>query len=801
MEQNISHGNYMENFEDSIEQEIFPGAVERWTRQDNLFYFFSIQATLQVTVISDKVIRFRYGNWDMYEEDFSYAVVSSFQAKVEKMDIAEEEHQFVISTAQLNLYISKATLSTTLTNQAGLVLMEDEKGYHWQEEKRFGGDIVICTKKIQSGENFYGLGDKPTDLNLRGKRLQLWGSDTYGFGKETDPIYKNIPFFIGLHHKTAYGVFMDNTFRSFFDFGHERKNAYSFWAQGGEMNYYFIYGPEILEVSQTYTLLTGKPEMAPLWTLGYQQSKWSYYPEQVVRELAETFRSKKIPCDVIHLDIDYMDGFRCFTWNKDHFPDPAKMIKDLEKDGFKTIVIIDPGIKVDKDYWVYQEGLKHDYFCKRADGPLFKGSVWPGICNFPDFTDPKVREWWAGLFKGLMEAGVHGVWNDMNEPAVFEEGTFPFDVRHDFDGHPGSHRKGHNVYGMQMVRATYHGLKKFASEKRPFAISRSAYAGTQRYAAVWTGDNLATWEHLKIANVQCQRLSASGLSFTGSDIGGFIQSPDGELYTRWIQMAVFHPFFRTHSSGDHGDKEPWTFGQFYEDIVRKFIELRYRLLPYMYTVYRQYASEGIPMIRSLHMIDQTDPETYTRKEEFSLGEHVLVCPLSQKIHGRWLYLPKGSWYYFFNDKKYTDAGETWFDIPLDEMPLFIRAGAVIPFNPVMQYVGEKNVETLTLHTFFGQDQVESLLYADEGDGYSYQQGNYLESTFTTLGEENSAKLSQRQAGNFIPTYDRYKVIFHGLPFAPRTCEADGKAVLFEFTKEENLLTLFVTSNFKNIKVI
>lgn len=688
----------------------------------------------------------------------------------------------------------------SIFNHNGLPILEDEKGYHWHEEKKYGGNIVANTKKLQSGENFYGLGDKPTDLNLRGKRLELWGADTYGFQKETDPIYKNIPFFMGLHHKVGYGLFFDNTFKSYFDFGMERKDAYSFWAEGGEMNYYFIYGPNLVEVSTAYTNMTGKPEMPPLWALGYQQSKWSYYPEKVVRDLAEEFRTRKIPCDVIHLDIDYMDGFRCFTWDKKHFPDPAGMIKDLEADGFKTVVIIDPGIKIDKDYHVYQEGLENNYFCKRSEGPLFRGSVWPGLCHFPDYTNPKVREWWAELFKGLIEAGVKGVWNDMNEPAVFETGTFPLDVRHDYDGHPCSHRKAHNVYGMQMIRATTAGVKKFLNGKRPFTITRSAYAGAQRYAAVWTGDNMATWDHLKFANVQCQRLSASGFSFTGSDIGGFIESPDGELYTRWIQMGVFHPFFRTHSSGDHGDKEPWTYGSEYEHVIRKYIELRYQLLPYMYTAFWQYSSAGIPMIKSLHMIDQSDYETYYRKEEFVLGNNILVCPLSKKQHGRLLYLPHGTWYYFFDDTTYTNAGELWFDIPLDKMPIFIKAGSVIPFNPIMQYVGEKTVDVLTLHVYFGTEKTASQLYVDAGDGYGYQNGAYRISDFSVVGDSYSFELEQSISGAFEPSYQHYEVVLHGLAFNPANCKVDGQPIKFTYDEEKHLLNFKISNDFKELVI-
>jgi alpha-glucosidase len=354
------------------------------------------------------------------------------------------------------------------------------------------------------------------------------------------------------------------------------------------MNYYFIYGPLMRSVAEQYAYITGTAEIPPIWALGYQQSKWSYKPEKQVKEIANEFRKRKIPCDVIHLDIDYMDGYRCFTWNKKEFPDPMRMIKQLQKQGFKIVCIIDPGIKVDKNYSVYKEAFEKNYFCRRADGELMEGDVWPGKCNFPDFTNPQVRKWWSTLFEDLIKAGVRGIWNDMNEPAVFEIGTFPEDVRHDYDGHPGSHRKAHNIYGMQMARATMTGLKKYLGDKRPLNITRSGFSGVQRYAATWTGDNTASWEHLWLANLMCQRLSMSGISFVGSDIGGFIGNPDGELYVRWLQMAVFHPFCRTHSAGldrDSQPHEPWVYGPRFEFIARKFINLRYRLLPYIYTAF------------------------------------------------------------------------------------------------------------------------------------------------------------------------------------------------------------------------
>ena len=275
-------------------------------------------------------------------------------------------------------------------------------------------------------------------MNLRGQRLENWCTDAFGFSKEADPLYRSIPFYYGLHQDKAYGIFFHNSYRSFFDFGKTEADVCAFSAQGGEMDYFFIYGPQLLEVAQQYHELSGKPELPPLWALGYHQCRWSYYPESRVRELADSFRENQIPCDAIYLDIDYMDGYRCFTWNKDYFPKPGKMMKALQKQGFQTVVMIDPGIRVDPDYHVYAEGMEKEVFCRRTNGELMEGPVWPPNCVFPDYTSAAVREWWGNLYKELYKKqGVSGFWNDMNEPAVFKinHKTFPNEVIHDYDGH------------------------------------------------------------------------------------------------------------------------------------------------------------------------------------------------------------------------------------------------------------------------------------------------------------------------------------------------------------------------------
>ncbi|MBK8624060.1 MAG: glycoside hydrolase family 31 protein [Saprospiraceae bacterium] len=747
------------------------------------------QCNLYINFLSKDIVRLRYSTDGHFEPDFSYAISSRFVPEYPEIKVEDFIDHIAVKSISVHLNIHKSDLKVVFTDTAGNIVCRDEKGFHWEEHQTFGGNIVKMSKVVQEGEHFYGMGDKTLHLNLRGRRVTNWAMDTYGFKKEEDPIYKAIPFYTAVHHNKAYGIFFDNTFKASFDFGSERRSVTSFWAEGGEMNYYFINGPELLDVTKRYTQLTGTPELPPMWALGYQQSKWSYYPEAKVKEVTDKLRLLKIPCDVIYLDIDYMNEFRCFTWDKEKFPDPKRMISELKENGFRTVVIIDPGIKIDDQYPVFKEALENNYFCRRADGPYMKGKVWPGDCYFPDFTNPKVRKWWSGLFQELIgEIGVSGVWNDMNEPALFEiEGkTFPPDVRHDFDGHPCSHRKAHNVYGMQMARATYKGVKKYNNGNRPLVITRSAYAGAQRYASGWTGDNIASWEHLWIATMQCQRLSVSGFSFVGSDIGGFIDHPTPELYVRWIQLAVFHPFFRTHSSGDHGEQEPWSFGAETLDIVRKYIELRYNLLPYIYTTFYQYVTEYTPMLKPISIYDQHDQDTLYRVDEFLMGDHILVCPvLEPNAKSRYVYLPKGRWYHFWTNKAYEGGKEILIDAVLEEIPLFIKEGAVIPFYPVMQHTGEKKVDQLVLHVFFGGEGVNSYLYEDSGDGYDYEKGIYNKKRFKMNCTDKSMKLSLKSNGHFEPDYSTYKLLIHGLPFIPTKILMNEKIMESSATNTEN----------------
>ena len=784
---------------------LFPSKIISYRKDVDTLYFTSENnVILQVTVERDSVLRFRYTTTSIFENDFSYAITKYASKGYNHLEILEDEDNYTIVTSKLKCEISKMDMRKSIFDAVdGSLICEDELGFHWEESYELGGDIVKMSFKSQQSENYYGLGDKPVENSLKGKRFENWVTDSYAFGRGTDPIYKAIPFYTALHHEKSYGVFFDNTFRSFFDFCNERRNITSFWAQGGEMNYYFIYGPEMSEVVSNYTDLTGRPQnIPPLWALGYHQCKWSYYPESKVKEVAKKFRELKIPCDALYLDIDYMEGFRCFTWSKEYFPNPKKMVKELADDGFKTIVIIDPGIKIDNEYSVFKEGLDKDYFCKRADGPYMKGKVWPGECYFPDFTNPEVREWWSNLFKELIEdIGVSGVWNDMNEPAVMDVPgkSFPDDVRHNYDGNHCSHRKAHNVYGMQMARATYHGLKKFSYPKRPFVITRAAYSGTQRYTSTWTGDNVATWDHLSIANQQAQRMCMSGFSFVGSDIGGFAEQPNGELFTRWIQLGVFHPFCRVHSSGDHGDQEPWVFGNSITDIVRKFIEIRYQLLPYLYTSFWRYAEEGTPILKSLVLFDQKDPHTHYRNDEFIFGEKILICPiLEPNAKGRRMYFPKGRWYNFWDNSIVAGGEEKWVDADLESMPIFVKEGAIIPKYPIQQYVGEKEIEQLELDIYYKEGIESSEVYEDAHDGYDYKKGRYSLRNFKQVGKRKSLTIQQFKSGKYVTNYDTFKMNIHGLPFKIGKVEIDNEEIDF---KVDFGNTLVISKEFTELHIV
>jgi len=754
---------------------------------------------LIIRLVTPEIFQLTYYLEGDVRSDFSYAIDPGFKAPDFDYSLEENDEHYIIETSSLKATVTKEKLLVDFFDKDGNILCEDEDGFYRRESLMKGISELKVTKKAPRGVRYFGLGDKAVDVDLRGRAYENWNTDSYAYERGEDPLYRSIPFYLALIEDRAYGIFMDNTYRTRFSFDRQKDRVSSFNARGGVMNYYFIYGPGLNEVTERYTKLTGTPEMPPMWALGYHQCRWSYYPEERVRELADTFREKKIPCDAIYLDIDYMDEYRVFTWNERLFPDAGKMISDLRKQGFRTIVMIDPGVKVDKDYFVYRQGVENNYFCKRPDGETVIAPVWPSKCVFPDFTDPEVRNWWADLYKPLInDLEMGGIWNDMNEPAVFEvkRKTFPNDIRHDYDGHPCSHKKAHNIYGMQMAKASLEGIRKHAPDRRPFLLTRANFSGGQRYAALWTGDNIATWDHLRLANEQCQRLSISGYSFVGSDVGGFVKKPDGELLARWMQLSVFHPLFRNHSMGynvdgaaavkkdqvelqkrnTENDQEPWVYGKKFTKINREVINLRYRLLNYLYTSFYSYLNEGTPILKPLAYEDQGDQKAAMQNDAFLFGDDILVSPVLSKGKTEVsTYLPDGKWYHYWDNMVFEGRNSYDISAPLERIPFFVREGTVLPLREVMQYTDEKDPETLELNVYYSNKSKTSLLYEDAEEGLEYKNGEYLLTRFDYDGGTGDRKviLKASREGSYQPTYISVEITFIGLPFEVDTAEVDG----------------------------
>lgn len=723
---------------------------------------------LRLSFLNASLVRCHYQSGPVFEQIPSYGVANDFAASPTPLQEEENPIYYQIATPNLILRIRKKDAGLEFYDaHTGRLLSSDAEGMGFRRDKETGNEFVWVLKKIPQKAHFFGLGDKPCDLNMRGKRFEMWGADHFKYTPESDPLYKSVPFYICANEGQVHGIFFDNTMRSYFDFGHEREDRVLFGADGGFMDYYFIAGKTGLEVVQNYTRLTGLPPMPPLWSLGYQQSRWSYYPQSEVENLAAKLRTRRIPCDVIYMDIHHMKDYQSFTWNREYFSKPAQMIHNLEFNGFKCVCIINPGIKINAENYVWRSGYERNVFCRRHDGMLLMGDVWPGRCNFPDFTSPDTREWWANLFeRQIVKYGVRGIWTDMNEPVIFPDKTFPSDTRHHFDGFTCSHLKAHNVYGQCMAKATRLGMETFAPTRRPFVLSRSGFAGLQRYAATWTGDNYADWSNLKMANHMIQRLATSGISFCGSDTGGFLGHPTPELFCRWMQLSAFQPLFRNHSNGEFGGQEPWCFGEEIEEYCRKAIEERYRLLPYFYTQFYRYSSEGTPIIRSLFLSNTHNEDSYWRSSEFYVGDSLYVVPVHHPDEsGRTLYIPEGNWYSLWDDKPVENAGtERWVETSLANIPVFVRGGHIIPRWPVQQYVGEQSKPKLHYELWWAPDASEqSFYYEDAGDGHGYRIAQYLLHQFDYKSAGNSFCIQQSSTGAYEPCAERVECLLHGLP--------------------------------------
>lgn len=749
---------------------------------------------LRVIALTDTVLRVRESNSGLLPEDASWAVLQS--ARSAQVPVTPQANGF--QTKNLRVKVS-SDLRVEVTDLSGNVIQQDAEPIQWD------GTRFRIYKKKEPNDHFFGLGDKPGPLDRAGQSYVLWNTDTFGWQESTDPIYKSIPFFIEFRAGKALGILFDNTQRSFFDFGHELPDKYSFGSVDGPIDYYLMYGPDPKQVVKTYAWLTGPTPLPPLWSLGFQQSRYSYETETRLMEVANRMRADHIPSDALYLDIDYQVKNRPFTVNEQAFPNFAEMVKKLTDDHFHLVVITDLHIAKlpNEGYSPYDSGTAGDHFVKNPDGSTYVGPVWPGPSVFPDFTQQQTRAWWGTLYKQFVADGVSGFWNDMNEPAVFRypSKTMPDDVQHRID-EPGfakrtaNHLEIHNVYGMENSRATYDGLLALRPNERPFVLTRASYAGGQRYATTWTGDNSSTWNHLRQTTSQLLNLGLSGFSMSGADVGGFAGSPSPELLTKWLELSAFQPIDRDHATKGSRDHEVWVDGPEQEAIRKKFIEERYRLMPYLYTTAEETSRNGMPILRPLflefpHATDDGHPMDMDASGDFLFGPDLLVAPnpSPDEIAPYEVHLPPGVWYDYWSgerlDRRAPIKGrdlekrdETSQQKPLtitpklDSLPLYVRAGSILPIAPLTESTDILPTGPLTLRVYPAllSDATESAsnacegdVYQDDGHTFNFRKGDYLREHFTcSVNPDGSFTLTVAQhEGSFKPWWSTLHFEIYG----------------------------------------
>ncbi len=771
-----------------------------------------------VSFTSADVVRVRIAPSGEFEPDKSYAFDPQFKPSAVNARINERSDEIeLVSPDGIRVVIKRRPFQIEIYDADNRAVLKDDPRRPVLFDPD-SGEIQATKLRPSELETYYGFGEKAfIEMSRNGKHIVNWNTDTFSYPVGTDPIYQSIPFFYALYDGRTYGLFLNNTYRTFFDMGKTSPNRYTFGADGGELDYFVFVGgrnrsPQ--KVLEGYSNLTGRTPLPPIWALGNQQSRWSYFPEKRVKEIASGYRKHRIPADVIYLDIDYMDEYRVFTWDKERFPDPKRMISELREDGFRTVLIIDPGIKVDPNYSTYAEGRKLGMFVKDPDGSELQRDVWPKASAFPDFTDPKAREWFGRQYKAHIDEGVAGFWNDMNEPGVFMTDqtekpeifhhpakTFPYDTPHVGDGVSGDHRRYHNVYGMLMTRSTFEGLKTLVPERRPFVLTRAGFAGVQRYSAVWTGDNLASWDHLAMTIPMLANMSVSGVPFVGADVGGFNDMPSGELYARWLQAAVLTPFLRSHSVGWVGNKEPWEYGEEFTEINRRTAELRYQILPYLYTLFKKHEDDGSPIMRPLWYEFPNEKALYLNNDQFMVGSDIMAAPVVKEgMRTRGIYLPAGAeWIDWWTGEKYESGKIHYLQTPLDMLPLFIRVGAVVPTQDVVQHTGEMPSAKITLNIAAGirPGRAEiAKLYQDAGEGYGYRSGEWSEIAVTHTAGKLLIERKGKYTGQSIGA-----IVVHGVAARPKSIMVDGKTAEFNYDADRKRLEFAVSPDVREVALV
>lgn len=735
------------------------GKVTAWKKIPGGIQGKTERAIFDVRVYNDNVIRVRVSQHKALS-NFSYALQDTAIPVFSRVQYQNTASAITISTAAIAAEIeTKPNLRVTFKDKAGTIINEDVPGQGFGTA--FMGDKVSTYKKLQDGERFVGLGEVLGNLDKRGQSFTLNNTDNYRYGDPRVSMYGSVPFFMGIHHAKVYGLFYHNSYKTFFNFGLSTPYYYSINADGGDADYFFIYDSTPANILQHYTWLTGRMQLPPQWGIGYHQSRCSYYPQSKVLDIARTFRSKNIPLDCIVLDADYLHEYEPFRMNKNRFPDMPGMAAELKGLGIELTASVNPGIKLDTTYAASADAAGKGILLKYSDGSDFISDIPPSRNRFPDFTMPAARSWWIDQMKFLPDNGIHGYWNDMNEPAV--SGSYvPDNVVFNFDGHTTTAAAAKNLYGMQMARSSYESAVKYGNGRRPFVLTRSFFAGVQRYSAVWSGDNMATNEGLLSGVLLNNQLGLSGIPFVGPDLGGYIGDGNKDLFKRWIQVGIFSPFVRNHREFFGAANEPWAYGEEVEAISKTNIQFRYRLLPYIYSTFYEASQTGMPIARSLCINYPYDDRVYDAnyQYEFLFGDALLAAPVTPADKYKKILLPNNNWYDVYTDEKLEGNRELVRELQSWKIPVFVKASSIIPMQQVIQSTSQKPADTLFLHIYNGTEPNTFEYYEDDGATMAYKNGSYCKKAITFNPAGKKIVLSAQQ-GSYVSNFKTVQLVLHG----------------------------------------
>ena len=713
-----------------------PGEVLESDVADGAAVIKCSEGSFEFSCPADGVMRIRTAKEGNFGPGHSWAVLDEGKT-VSPAEIEDSDDSIAVSCGGLSAIVAKSSGALRVFDSDGQIIVRERQGIGvaWLDEG------MTVNFSIEPRTKFFGFGEKTGPMDKTGKKMSMWNSDMV-YSKNYDPLYISIPFTLLLRERRAAGLFFDNPARSRFDVGASNPGTFTYMVDEGELDLYVIEGPEVKKVVERYTALSGRIPLPPRWALGYHQCRWSYETDDEVRELVGQFRKRDIPLDCVHLDIHYLDRYRVFTFHPDRFPDPKKLADDVREKGVKLVAIIDPGVAKAEDYDVYGQAKEMGYLCRDSDGNEYNNRVWPGVVGFPDFSRSEVRKWWGDKHKVLTDAGIEGIWNDMNEPSIwkvdvrYKDYMLPLwpirnpDMVHGEPGEEISHVRFRNAYGMMESRATFEGLSRLRPEKRPFVISRSGYAGIQRWAITWTGDNSSRFSHLSLSVRMLLNLGLSGVSIAGPDIGGFMWNCGPELYARWIALGVFYPFCRTHTAIRTRRQEPWSFGENVEKIAREFIKLRARLHPTLYSLVAEARETGAPVLRPLFFEFQEDHHSAEVEDQLMYGPSLLLAPVMEKGKAdREVYLPPGVWTDFWTGEDHSGPKVIERSAPLGVLPAYVREGGILFYWPEMKWLGEKPVDRVTADIFpVSSGKSSAVLYEDDGESVDYTAGVFCKRT-------------------------------------------------------------------------